>query len=321
MRAVVVAVMFMAGITAAFGQANAKKRVAVLDFDTAAATQGGVDFFMFQSSSGPNLGKVVADLLITRLVQDGSASVIERAALDKLVAEQNFTNSDRTDPLTAAKLGRLLGVDAIILGSITNYVFEDQTKGGGPRLGGFGGYSTSTKHDYRALVQISARVVSPDTAEVLFVAQGANEINRKNVKVDIREMGRNPLTGQGSGNPMMHEAMDKAVSQLSGELEKTFPRLPPRNTVIDGVVADANATGRLVLNVGAQHGVKVGDRLQVWHAGKEIRDPVTNRLLMRDDSLLGEAVVTTVNDISSIAEYRGTEKVQVGDLVKSPGKN
>src|SRR5579872_1349986 len=291
MRTVVLAVMFVAGVTAIFGQANAKKRVAVLDFDTAAATQGGVNFGIFQTGSGPNLGKVVADLLITRLVQDGSASVIERAALDKLIAEQNFSNSDRTDALTAAKLGRLLGVDAIILGSITNYAYEDKTKGGGPRLGGFGGYSTSTRHDLRALVQVSARVVSPDTAEVLFVAQGANEINRKNVKVDIREMNRNPLTGQSSGDPMMHESMDKAVAQLSTELEKTFPKLPPRSAVIDGVVADANSSGRLVLNVGSQHGVKVGDRLQVWHAGKEIRDPVTNRVLMRDDSLLGDAVV------------------------------
>ena len=37
-------------------------------------------------------------------------------------------------------------------------------------------------------------------------------------------------------------------------------------------------------------------------AGKEIRDPASNKLLMRDDTLLGEAVVTRVNDISSIAD-------------------
>jgi Flagellar assembly protein T, C-terminal domain len=82
-------------------------------------------------------------------------------------------------------------------------------------------------------------------------------------------------------------------------------------------VADANESGQLVLNVGAHDGVKLGDRLQVWRGGKEIRDPVNGKLLMRDDKLLGEAVVTTVNDISSIAQYTGSEPVKVRDLVKS----
>ena len=58
------------------------------------------------------LGKAVADMLINRLVQTATVTVIERAAIDKLLAEQNLTNSDRTDALTAAKLGRVLGVDA-----------------------------------------------------------------------------------------------------------------------------------------------------------------------------------------------------------------
>jgi hypothetical protein len=41
---------------------------------------------------------------------------------------------------------------------------------------------------------------------------------------------------------------------------------------------------------------------------------------MRDDTLLGEAVVTSVNDISSIARYTGTEPVKIRDLVKSVPK-
>jgi hypothetical protein len=88
--------------------------------------------------------------------------------------------------------------------------------------------------------------------------------------------------------------------------------------VIDGLVADADESGRLVLNVGGRSGVKPGDRLQVWRAGKEIRDPATGKLLMRDDVLLGEAVVKTVTDNASIAAYSGAEKTKTGDVVKSP---
>ena len=74
-------------------------------------------------------------------MQDGTYSVIERKALDKILAEQNFSNSDRANPASAAKIGKLLGVDAIIVGSITE--FGNETKNGmseaGEELGRFRG--------------------------------------------------------------------------------------------------------------------------------------------------------------------------------------
>src|SRR5438128_85800 len=147
MRTVVLATILSAGIVSALsGETSSKKRVAVFDFDNA-AVQGGTSM-LFMQTAPPNLGKAVANLLVSRLAKDGLVTVIERAELDKLLAEQNLTNSDRTDPLTAAKLGRILGVDVIILGSITHYDHEDKmTGGGGSRFGGFGGISMSSKHD------------------------------------------------------------------------------------------------------------------------------------------------------------------------------
>ncbi len=318
MRALALVAMLVAGtVPAMSGETPAKKRVAVLDFDNA-AVQGGITSPFF-STSAPNLGKAVANLLITRLVQDATVSVIERAAIDQLIAEQNLSNSDRTDPLTAAKIGRILGVDVIILGSITKYDYEDKmTGGGGNRFGPFGGNSMTTKHDIKARVELSARIVSPDTAEVLLVSQGVGEVFHKGVKVDMRDTSQVAMmTMGGANNPVMNEAVDKAIVQLAGQLEQTFPKVPSRAPVIDGLVADANESGRLILNVGSRNGLKQGDRLQVWRAGKEIRDPATGKVLLRDDTLLGEAVITTVNEISSIAEYKGAEKVKTGDLVKS----
>jgi curli biogenesis system outer membrane secretion channel CsgG len=302
----------------AWGQDPPKKRIAVFDFDNA-AIQGGMSSPFFETNA-PNLGKAAADLLITKLVRDAKVTVIERNALDKLLAEQNLTNSNRTDPATAAKLGRILGVDAIILGTITHYDYADKTTGGGgSRFGPFGGSSMKVKHDIKAKVLISTRLVSPDTAEVLAVSEGKGETDRKGVKVDIRDANSGLIMGH-ANNPIMNECMDKAIAQLSAELGSEFARLRPRTPVIDGLVADATESGHLVLNVGAHDGVKSGDHLQVWRAGKEIRDPVTGKVLMRDDVLLGEAVVTTVNDISSVAQYDGKEPVKVRDVVKSMPK-
>jgi curli biogenesis system outer membrane secretion channel CsgG len=316
MRAVAWVMLLAVGTVSGWGQSPQKKRVAVFDFDNA-AVQAGITF-PFAETNAPNLGKAAADLLITKLVQDGNLSVLERNAIDKLLAEQDFSNTNRTDPATAAKLGRVLGVDTIILGTITHYDYVDKTTGGGgARFGGFGGSSMKTKHDINARVQISIRLVSPDTAEVLAVSQGTGEVIRKGVKVDIRDMSQVNMMGSNASNQLMNECMDKAIAQLAGQLEQAVPKLPPRTPIINGMVADANGFGQLVLNVGAHDGVKLGDRLQVWRAGKEIRDPASDKVLMREDTLLGEAVVITVNDISSIAQYKGTEPVKVRDLAKS----
>src|SRR5487761_1237184 len=94
-----------------------KKRIAVMNFDFSAVQSGLAAIFGNQQ----DVGKGLADLLVDRLVTDGTYSVIERKALDKIIAEQNFSNSDRANPSSAAKIGRVLGVDAIVIGSITQF--------------------------------------------------------------------------------------------------------------------------------------------------------------------------------------------------------
>src|SRR3954451_26313 len=116
--------------------AQAKQRVAVLNFDYATVQSGVAAIF----GSNQDIGKGIADLLVDKLVADGTYSVIERKALDKIIAEQNFSNSDRADANSAAKIGKVLGVDAIIIGSITQFGRDDKnTTVGGGAIGGLTG--------------------------------------------------------------------------------------------------------------------------------------------------------------------------------------
>jgi curli biogenesis system outer membrane secretion channel CsgG len=166
---------------AAQAASNRKPRIAVLDFDYATVMSSSAAIF----GNDVDVGKGITDLLVTDLVKDGTYSIIERKALDKIMAEQNFSNSNRADPTSAAKLGKLLGVDAIIVGSITQ--FGNETKktnigGGGGGWGGFGiggvGHSKS-----KANVGITARIVNVDTGEILGVAEGAGESSRSSTSL------------------------------------------------------------------------------------------------------------------------------------------
>src|SRR5699024_10020725 len=132
--------------------------------------------------SNQDVGKGIADVLVDRLVSDGVFSVIERKQLEKILAEQNLSNSDRADPSSAAKIGRVLGVDCMIVGSITQFGRDDKKTevAGGAISSGLGrfGIGGVQKTKSTAVVQITARMINTSTAEILASAQGRGEETR-----------------------------------------------------------------------------------------------------------------------------------------------
>ena len=124
-----------------------------------------------------DVGRGMCDLTVKYLVQDGTYSVIDRKAMDKILAEQNFSNSDRANPNSAAKLGKLLGVDAIIVGSVTQFGNETKNTNIGGAGGNWGGYGLGGfgHKKSKAIVAVDARIINIDTAEIMGVASGKGE--------------------------------------------------------------------------------------------------------------------------------------------------
>ena len=298
-----------------------RPRIAVLDFDY--GTVQSYSSAMF--GSNVDVGKGIADLLVTDLVKDGTFSIIERKALDKLLTEQNFSNSNRADPTSAAKLGKLLGVDAILIGSITE--FGNETKktnigGGGGNWGGFGlggiGHSNS-----KANVGIDARIVNVDTGEILAVAEGKGQSSRSSTSM---LGGGGNWHGFGGGNAdfgssdfqntIIGEATKQAVDTLVKDLVPDASRVSVRVITVDGLVAAVDG-GQIVLNVGARAGVKVGDQLNVMRVTREIKDPSTGAVIRRLSTNIGVVRATDVDDSSAVCVPVSGTDFKTGDAVKS----
>lgn len=98
-------------------QAPQRQRVAVLDFDF--ADTGSVNFANIFGGASPAQG--VSNLITNALVKDGSYSVIERSKIDAILQEQDLGASGRINPETAAQIGRVLGVDAVVIGAVTQF--------------------------------------------------------------------------------------------------------------------------------------------------------------------------------------------------------
>src|SRR5512137_100661 len=106
-----------------------KTKIAVLDFQL----QG-------ESFSSKDMGKIVAEWLITGLVETGRFDVIERRLLEKILEEQKLGVTGAIDPSSAAQLGKILGVKTIVSGTLTS-------------LEGF--------------IEINARLINVDTASIV----------------------------------------------------------------------------------------------------------------------------------------------------------
>jgi curli biogenesis system outer membrane secretion channel CsgG len=272
-----------------------------------------------------DVGKGITDLLVEKLVNGGVVSVIERKALDVVVTEQNMSNSDRFDSNSAAKIGRLLGVDAIITGSITQFGRDDKsTNIGGGAVGGITrrfGVGGVGKREAKAAVGITARIINTDTGEILSVATGKGESKRSGVTL-LGAGGSSSGSGGGVvdmrssnfANTIIGEAVNEAVTSVATQLQSNANRLSAKVVKIEGLVADATG-GALILNVGSRAGVKVGDKLAVVRTGREIRDPASGKVIRRIEESLGEVVITEVDEQSAMGKFNGTATVKVGDRV------
>ena len=298
-----------------------KKRVAVFDFDYATVKTNSAALF----GSDVDIGKGISDLLVKNLVTDGTYSVIERKALDKILAEQNFSNSDRANPASAAKIGKILGLDAIIVGSITEFGNETKNTKIGGAGGGFGGFGIGGigKKDSKANVQLDARLVDIDTAEILGVAEGKGQSKRSSTSL---LGGGGNWHGFGAGgvdfgssdfqNTIIGEAVKDAVDQMTSGVIASNAKLQVRVIKVEGLVAAVDG-GQIVLNVGAKTGVKVGDHLSVERVTSTIKDPATGAVLRKMTTKLGELEVTDVDDVSAVCKPVSGTGFKVGDVART----
>lgn len=298
-----------------------KKRVAVLNFDYGTVKTTVAAIF----GTDQDVGKGITDLMVQKLVQDGKYSVIERAALDKIMNEQNFSNSDRADPASAAKIGRILGVDTIILGSITRFGRDDKQIGGVG--GGHSGWTSAIaglgKKESKAVCSITARMVNTTTGEILAAVTGNGESARSGLM--LGGGGGNGAGGGGGAFDMsssnfaqtiLGEAVTKAVNDTAGQLDDKAGTLPTVKATYSGLVADASGT-TLILNIGNKVGVRVGDSIAISRPVRTVKDPTTGKVIKTVTSQLGACAVTDVDSDTTTCTFTGATPPKVGDVAAS----
>ena len=75
----------------------------------------------------------LTDMLTNELAATGKFDVVERAKVEHVLDEQDLASYGRVDPATAAKTGKLIGAQYLVMGAVS--AFEGKTAGTGGGIG------------------------------------------------------------------------------------------------------------------------------------------------------------------------------------------
>jgi len=252
-----------------------KKRVAVFEFEDKTD-------HVYHWWTGQSAGQGMSDMLVTALVKTGSYRVFERQTLEKVMKEQQLGLSGAVTPESAAQVGKLLGVELAIVGSLTEFGYKKGEIGAAAKKIGFGLGVQSTS----ATVAADVRFISTTTGEILFAESVRKEESKKGLSVDTREI------SFANQNKFDESIVGKATRAVIDDIVKLMGQkvenIPWSAKVIKG-------NGTVFINVGAEAGVQVGDVFVVYRKGEELIDPDTGISLGAVESKIGTIVVANNN--------------------------
>ncbi len=257
---------------------SGKIRIAVLDFEN------NSDWYWW----GAHLGRAAADELVTQLVKTGKFSVIERDKLDLVLKEQQLSASGAIDPKTVVRLGKLLGVQLILTGSITKFSIKRHRVGIGPLAASIG----------QAQSALDVRLINTTTGEIVLIATGQGEKKFGGARyknVDFRKD-----FDYGIASEALRPAVEKVVQQILAQYDQLAEieaaALPPRGKVIK-----VNSPTMVFIDIGKNADVRVGDRFKVIRVIEEIRDEHGELLDVLEDQV-GVLEVTKVLSRSAVCK-------------------
>ena len=296
-----------------------KKRIAVARFDASGAIDG--------QYPGWNIGDGLAAQLTTALLNSGHFIVVERGELAGVLREQEMAAQKIVSKETATQIGRLLGAQFLVRGSVTE--FSQSAGGGGVRAGvgtgifgggpfggilgggGLGGaLGLQTTH---GVVAMDLRLIDTTTGQVLQSQRAEAKLEQRGVSADIN-VKQVAFGGDAFDKTVLGQATRQAIDQAVAFIIRSMAPMPWTARVVE-VAGD-----QVYINAGTSAGLKPGDLFTVTAVVKELTDPDSGAVLATVEDTRGEIEVVSVQEKLSIARMRMPFETKRGDLVKFSGR-
>jgi curli biogenesis system outer membrane secretion channel CsgG len=232
---------------------------------------GVVSFLNKAPYAQARIGDTATDIIITELTKTGKFIVVERDKMDKLLDEQKLGQSGAIDPATAAQVGKILGLNAILTGSISQFGVKSEGKD----------FIVTQSKQQIVECTVDIRAVDAETGQVLYADSGKGVVRKSSGKV--LGMGNQSKYDETLEGEALRAAIVKFMDNLTSQINKK--QWSCRVAAVED--------GSVYLNAGEESGVEVGQKLKVFSQGKEIKDPTTGLVLGRTEKEIGTIKVAS----------------------------
>lgn len=288
-----------------------RARVGVLGVDNtsgvATISVGGAGDVTLSGQQVPVNG--IEAIIMDTMARTGRFSLVERKILGDVLGEQDL--GDRVSQPSAAQVGQVLGAQYLLQGVVTDYEDKTSSVGGGalgaftrmPAIGGIGIKNSEGR------VGMNFRLVDSQTSEVIYTKQVESIIREGGLLLGGGGFGGGAALGGFFGSyskTPIGQAVIAAVNKGVFDLAKVVGARPAEGSVVKA------ESGRIWLNVG-QGAVAVGDRVELLRKGEALIDPETGISLGTEDTFIGQATISQVQEKFSIASVDGSAQMQRGD--------
>lgn len=152
------------------------------------------------------------EILSTLLHKTGAFSVVERTKLKAIVTEQGFTMSGLVDSTkNAVQVGKLLGADFLITGSVLTY---------GEKVVKFKGYGVSTEKNIKELI-VNIKVLDMNTGNIEYatLATAQDEaLNTNSVTITSDYLERT----------LLQKALESSVKEIADQIKMKQAVVPEK---------------------------------------------------------------------------------------------
>ncbi len=262
---------------------------------------GVVNFQNKTPSKVIGVGEAAADILGTILQKTGRFIVIPQQDMASILEQQRMGATGAINPDTAAKMGQILGLNAIVTGAVTAYSEVEEGAD----------YLVYKRKKQIARVTVDYRIVDTTTGVQLMADSGAGIYE----KVTGGALGLGAKSGYDPDlrDGALRDALTKAMVNMMKQLESQPWK---------GKIAKVSGN-RVYINAGKKTGLKIGDRLDVYRVGEDIIDPDTHLKIGTTEDKVGQVLIQQ-NDLGekadmSVGVTASGMGFKQGDVVKFVG--
>jgi hypothetical protein len=257
--------------------------------------------------------------MMTTAMVDKGYRLIERQRLGEILKEQDLGKEGRIDSATAAQMGKVIGCDYIILGSVTQF---GMSKMGGGAVGVLGRVTGVGASQSKAEAVIDIRIVNSTTGEIMCVGKGKGTETSTSIGFSIDWWKSVHFEQEEWASSMIGKAARKAVDECIKKVDPKSSKLPALGLEPTKaksrypVAAVLSGTEAIVSIEGKAAPLKVGDVLTLKRVTNVVKKD--DKVIFEESKVIGKVEVVEVQEAGAKVRLvdAGSETIKEGDVAE-----